>query len=63
MTVSVEIEKDNTDDHPMTTKEVQVFTMDTVNIPETWIINVDNPTNGAYKIAFQDPDTFDFINS
>lgn len=46
MTVSVEIEMEDTDDHPMSMKEVQVFTIDTDNVPETWEIIVENPTNG-----------------
>ena len=33
------------------------------NVPETWEVIITDPSAGAYKLAFQDPDTLEFVTT
>lgn len=47
----------------MRTKETQVLLIDQDNQAETWEVIVTQPSNGAFYLVFQDPDTLEMIKT
>ena len=47
----------------MKTKETQVLLIDQDNQAETWEVIVTEPSNGAYYLVFQDPNTLEMIRT
>ena len=45
----------------MSFKETQVLTIDQENQPETWEVIITDPSNGAYRLVFQDPITLKYV--
>lgn len=63
LTASVEFKAAGQGAHPMATKETQVLLIDQDNQAETWEVIVTDPSSGAYRLVFQDPDTLEFIQT
>ena len=61
LTASVEFKASGQGAHPMKTKEVQVLKIDQDNQAEAWEILVTDPSNGAFRLVFQDPDSLEMI--
>jgi hypothetical protein len=47
----------------MSTKETQVLLIDQDNQAETWEVMVTDPSNGAFRLVFQDPDTLEMVQT
>jgi hypothetical protein len=45
----------------MTFKETQVLTIDQDNQAETWEVIISDPSDGAYRLVFQDPITLEYV--
>lgn len=55
--VSVEFQKPNSEAHPMAAPAVQSWRIEQTNVAERWTVTVQNPSAGAYKLAFLYPGT------
>ena len=47
----------------MSTKETQVLLIDQDNQAETWEVIINGPSNGAYRLVFQDPETLEMVKT
>ena len=47
----------------MSSKETQVLLIEQDNVAETWDVIVTDPSNGAYRLVFQDPVTLEYIQT
>jgi hypothetical protein len=54
-TVSVEFEKPGSENHPMAAKAVHNWRIDQTNVPETWMLTIEKPSTGSFKLGLKSP--------